>query len=165
MKHERHAVGRLLRTEVDVERHVEVVGQVDLVVEDHTAALSLRVGCEREGVAGGLEARRSIDRHVLVDCGDIENAAVMRVRRAGRRTRFEGRIERIELDLMQVALAAGRAGEAEVDIVRAAEIAGELRLRQLQLSDLNAVEGVRERLGRGVPMHIRRCATCRPSSC
>ena len=102
---------------------------------------------------------------VLVDRRDIKNAAVMRVRRAGRRARLEGRIERIELDLMQGAQAASRAGEAEVGVVRAAEVAGELRRRQLQLSDLDAAEGVRERLGRGVPMHVRRCAIDHPSSC
>ena len=153
VKHKRHAVGRLLRAEIDVERHIKVVGQVDLVVEGHTACLVLRVGCEREGVGGGLVARRSIDRDVLVDRRDIKNATVMRVWRAGRRTRFESRTERIDLDLMQGAQAASRAGEAEVDIIRAAEIAGKLRLRQLQLSDLDAAVGVRERLGRGAPMH------------
>ena len=57
MQHKRHAVGRLLRTEVDVESHIEVVGQVDLVVEGDTACLILRVRREREGVVGGLVAR------------------------------------------------------------------------------------------------------------
>ena len=153
MKHKRHAVGRLLRAEIKLESDVKVVGQVDLVVEGHTSCLVLCVGREREGVGGGLVARRSIDRDVLVDRRDIKNAAVMRVWRAGRRTRLEGRIEGIDLDLMQGAQAASRAGEAEVGVVRAAEVAGKLRRRQLQLSDLDAAVGVRERLGRGAPMH------------
>ena len=45
------------------------------------------------------------------------------MRRAGRRPALERRIERIELDLLQVARAAGRAREAEVGVVRAAEVA------------------------------------------
>ena len=52
VKHKRHAVGRLLRAEVDVERHIEVMGQVDLVVEDRRSRLALRIGREREDVVG-----------------------------------------------------------------------------------------------------------------
>ena len=164
MKHKRHAVGCVVRTEIKLESDVEVVGQVDLVVEGHTSCLVLRVGCECEGVGGGIVARGSIDLDVLVDRRDIKNATVMRVWRAGRRTRLEGRTERIDLDLMQGAQAAGRAGEAEVGVVRAAEVAGKLRRRQVQLADLDAAVGVGECLGRGIPMHVDGRATDHPSS-
>ena len=88
VKDERHAVAWLLRTEVDVERHVEVMGQVDLVVEGGHPRLALGIGRERKDVVGVLVARRSDDSRLLANRGDIENAAVMRVRSAGRRAGF-----------------------------------------------------------------------------
>ena len=51
MKHKCNAVGRLLRTAVDFKSDVEVVRQIDFVVEEYAARQSLRVRCEREGVA------------------------------------------------------------------------------------------------------------------
>ena len=60
MKHKRHAVGRLLRTKVDVEGDVEVVSQVDLVVEDDTSCLVF--GIRRERVRCGWRPDSSLIR-------------------------------------------------------------------------------------------------------
>ena len=67
MKHKRHAVGRLSRTEVDIEAHIEVVGQVDFVVEHGTSRLGLSIRGQRDSLVRVLIARRAIDGYMLTD--------------------------------------------------------------------------------------------------